>query len=88
MEYTNENSYRTSSAEKKELEVLMNYDYQALRKAAECHRQVRRWAQSYIKPGNRLIDIVETLEAKNLELIQANKLEAGQAFPTGISIND
>lgn len=87
-EYLNENAYRTSSAEKRDLEVLMNYDYQALRKAAECHRQVRKWAQSYIKPGQQLIDIVETLEAKNLELIQANFLEAGQAFPTGISIND
>lgn len=87
-EYLNENSYRTSSAEKKQLEVLMNYDYQAMRKAAECHRQVRRWAQSYIKPGQKLIDIVTQLEAKNLELIQANFTDAGQAFPTGISIND
>jgi len=52
-EYLNENSYRTSSAEKKQLEVLMHYDYQAMRKAAECHRQVRRWAQSYIKPGQK-----------------------------------
>ena len=88
MEYTNDNTSRISSAEKKELEVLMNYDYEALRRSAECHRQVRRWAQSYIKPGEKLIDICERLEAKNLELIQANLLEAGQAFPTGISINE
>jgi methionyl aminopeptidase len=87
-EYVDTHAYRTSSAEKKELEILMKYDYEALRKAAECHRQVRKWAQSYIKPGQQLIDIVETLEAKNLELIQANFLDAGQAFPTGISIND
>lgn len=88
LEYTNENTYRTTSAEKKELEILFDRDYKALRCAAECHRHVRQWAQSYIKPGMRLIDIVEMLEAKNLELIKANKLEAGQAFPTGISIND
>ena len=88
MEYKNDTTSRISSAEKRELEILMNYDYEALRRSAEWHRQVRRWAQSYIKPGDRLIDICEKLEAKNLELIQANLLEAGQAFPTGISINE
>ena len=88
MHYTNDTTDRISSAEKKETEILFQRDYKALRRAAECHRQVRKWAQSYMKPGQRLIDIVEKLEAKNLELIERNKLEAGQAFPTGCSIND
>ena len=88
VEYVNENSYRTSQAELRDTEVLMKYDYQSLRQAAECHRQVRKFAQSFIKPGQKLIDIVETLEAKNLELIKANLLDSGQAFPTGISAND
>lgn len=35
----------------------------------------------------KLIDIVEKLEAKNLELIKACGYERGQAFPTGISVN-
>ena len=88
MEYKDDNAFRTSSEEMKEKERIMKYDYQALRKAAECHRQVRKFAQSYIQPGMPLIEICQKLEAKNLELIQANLLEAGQAFPTGISIND
>ena len=88
IEYANDSTNRISSAEKKETEILFQRDYEALRRAAECHRQVRKWAQSYIKPGQQLIEICEKLEAKNLELIEANKLEAGQAFPTGCSIND
>lgn len=39
----------------------MDETIQSLRKAAEIHRQVRRFAQSIIKPGERLIDICERL---------------------------
>lgn len=58
-----------------------------MRKAAECHRQVRKYAQSVIKPGRRLVDICNDIENTNRTLIEANKIEAGIAFPTGISIN-
>jgi methionyl aminopeptidase len=40
-----------------------------------------------IKPGRRLVDICLDIENTNRRLIEANKLEAGIAFPTGISIN-
>ena len=63
-------------------------DYEALRKAAECHRQVRKYAQSIIRPGKRLIDICDEIERVNRMLIEANKLESGIAFPTGCSINN
>ena len=82
MHYTNDTTNRISSAEKKETEILFQRDYKALRRAAECHRQVRKWAQSYMKPGQRLIDIVEKLEAKNLELIERNKLEPNSIMNT------
>lgn len=58
-----------------------------MRKAAEAHRQVRKYAQSIIKPGVRLIDICNEIENTNRRLIEANKIEAGIAFPTGCSIN-
>lgn len=58
-----------------------------LRKAAEAHRQVRKYAQSIVKPGMRLVDICEAIENTNRKLIEANKIEAGIAFPTGVSIN-
>ena len=35
-----------------------------------------------------LTEICQKIEAKNLELVEKNGLEAGIAFPTGCSIND
>lgn len=44
-EYTlDENRKRTTAAEYREKERLFTHDYDALRKAAECHRQVRKHA--------------------------------------------
>ena len=48
---------------------------------------MRKYAQSVIKPGRRLVDICNDIENTNRTLIEANKIEAGIAFPTGISIN-
>ena len=55
--------------------------------AAETHRQVRRYAQSFIKPGISLVDMCERLENKNRELVQEEGLKRGLGFPTGCSIN-
>ena len=44
--------------------------YDMYRTAAECHRQVRAYAQSIIKPGIKLIDMCDLLENKNRELVQ------------------
>lgn len=85
--YLNENSYRTSSAEMREKDKLLEHEIQNLRKAAECHRQVRKWVQSYVKPGMKLIDICEKLEDLNRYLVSENGLKAGIAFPTGCSLN-
>ena len=81
------NRHRTSAAEYREKERLFTSDYEALRKAAECHRQVRKYAQQIIRPGMKLVDICEAIENTNRRLIEANKIEAGIAFPTGCSIN-
>ena len=81
------NSYRESSAEKRAADRLSSDDYVSMRHAAEVHKQVRSYAQSFIKPGIKLIDMCERLEAKNRELIGENGLERGVGFPTGCSIN-
>jgi hypothetical protein len=39
-----ENRKRITEPEFREKERLFTYDYEALRKAAECHRQVRKYA--------------------------------------------
>jgi methionyl aminopeptidase len=44
VEYTGDQQYRTTKAELRELERLQNIQYQELRTAAECHRQVRAHA--------------------------------------------
>lgn len=59
-----------------------------LRHASEVHRQVRRYSQSFIKPGIHLIDICEKIEEMNRFLVKENGLEAGIAFPTGCSVNN
>lgn len=87
VEYVGNNASRTTSAEKRELERLASYDYEKIRKAAEVHRQVRRYVQSYVKPGMKMTEICQRLERKTHELVMANGLEAGWGFPTGCSLN-
>jgi len=86
-EYIGDNAFRTTSAEKREMERLMSYEYEKVRKAAECHRQVRRYVQSYMRPGLTMTDIVQRLEKKTHELVQASGLDCGWGFPTGCSLN-
>ena len=79
---------RLGEAEAREAERL--YDsglYDSVRHASEIHRQVRAHAQSFIKPGIKLIDMCEQLEECNRRLIKENGLQCGIGFPTGCSIN-
>ncbi|CAG9332035.1 unnamed protein product [Blepharisma stoltei] len=86
-EYSGDNAYRATSEEKRELERLHSYDYEALRKGAEAHRQIRRWAQSVLKPGLDLHDFCEELENYSRVLLEGDGIEAGVGFPTGCSLN-
>ncbi|EQC25006.1 methionyl aminopeptidase [Saprolegnia diclina VS20] len=81
------NTFRTTSEELRALERENEALYDHLRYAAETQRQVRKFAQSMIAPGIRLIDLCESLENKNRELVQEAGLERGIAFPTGCSLN-
>ena len=84
----NDNSWRITSEEMRARDRLHEIDLKNLRRAAECHRQVRRMAQlEFIKPGRKMIDIVEDIENLNRKLVEANLTEAGMAFPCGSSIN-
>jgi methionyl aminopeptidase len=62
-------------------------NYNEARKAAEVHRQVRKYAQKTIKPGMTMIEIAELIENGTRALIEENGLEAGIGFPTGLSLN-
>lgn len=85
--YKDDNLWRETSAEKRDMEK-MNWDMvNQVRQAAEVHRQVRAHMKSVIKPGISLIEMCETLEGLSRRLIEESGLEAGIAFPTGCSLN-
>lgn len=71
--------------EKKSNVPALIYD---LRKAAECHRIVRKDIQSFIQPGVKLLDICNRIEKNIVKILGRNDLHAGIAFPTGCSINN
>ncbi|CAM9836512.1 unnamed protein product [Chrysoparadoxa australica] len=81
------NTFRVTSEEKRALDRMDQELHNTVRQASEVHRQVRRYAQSFIKPGIKLHDMCEMLENKNRELMEENGLERGIGFPTGCSIN-
>ena len=81
------NSHRVSSEELRAADRLQQNLYEKLRHASEVHRQVRHHAQSFIKPGIKLIDMCERLEEMNRKLVQECGLERGIGFPTGCSLN-
>lgn len=93
VDYKNDNAYRTTSEEKRELD-RMNSDFLTeYRQAAEVHREVRKYAKKIIKPGMSLTEIAETIEngTRNLTghmgLEEGDNLLGGVAFPTGLSLN-
>ena len=81
------NVHRISSEELRQQERLQSDLYAKLRHASEVHRQVRHSAQSFIKPGIKLIDMCERLEETNRLLVHEHGLERGIGFPTGCSLN-
>ncbi|KAL6052278.1 Methionine aminopeptidase 2B [Balamuthia mandrillaris] len=89
-EYLDQNSYRTTDAEKREMDRLQHASfYEDVRRAAEVHRQVRKhMQQNVIKPGIKLIDMCEELEDLVRKLVEENGLKAGTGFPTGCSLNN
>ncbi|CDR96454.1 methionine aminopeptidase, type II family protein, putative [Babesia bigemina] len=78
---------RSNDEEKRHLEKVSADSYQDLRRAAEVHRQVRRYIQSVVRPGITMLDLVNAVETKSKELIAADGLKCGWAFPTGCSLN-
>lgn len=82
------NAYRIENQELKEKERYgLEDQLQDLRESAEVHRQVRRWVQSWIKPGISLMLMCDRIEKKIEELIGKDGFKRGQGFPTGCSLN-
>lgn len=64
------------------------------RKAAEVHRQTRKWVQETVKPGQTLTEIAIGIEDSvrallgNDGLDPGTSLQSGLGFPTGLSVNN
>lgn len=56
------------------MEKLFESTYNDIRRAAEVHRQVRKYMKNFIKPGMKLIDICEELENRVRLVIEADGL--------------
>lgn len=93
VEYKNENTYRTTSEEKRHLDRMNNDFLQEYRQGAEIHRQVRQWAQKNIKPGQSLTEIAEGIEDSVRALTghpgleEGDNIKGGIAFPTGVNLD-
>lgn len=72
------NTYRVTSAEERAKDRAASDLYETLREAAEVHRQVRMHAQSYIRPGIKLIDMCERLEEMNRSLVKEDGLNVSR----------
>ncbi|KAJ1874594.1 Methionine aminopeptidase 2 [Coemansia sp. RSA 1722] len=86
-EYMDDNMYRTTSEEMRARDRANEKQLTDLRRAAEVHREVRRYARSIIKPGVDLADVAEMIENGTRALVEAKGFESGIGFPTGLSIN-
>lgn len=91
--YVGENTYRTTSEEKRYLDRMNNEYLSDYRQGGEIHRQVRQWAQGWIKPGMSLTEIAEGIEDSVRALTghpgleEGDNIKGGVAFPTGLNIN-
>ncbi|KAL9067953.1 MAG: hypothetical protein Q9157_006649 [Trypethelium eluteriae] len=92
-EYIGNQSYRTTSEEKRHLDRMNDDFLKEYRQGAEIHRQVRQWAQKNIKPGQTLTEIAEGIEDSvrhltgHMGLEEGDNIKGGVGFPTGLSRN-
>ncbi|TCD68297.1 Methionine aminopeptidase 2 [Steccherinum ochraceum] len=90
-DYKDDNAWRTTSEEKRYNEKMAMEDpevtYNNIRRAAEVHRQVRKYARKFIRPGMSMTEIAEGIEDGTRALVEESGLESGIGFPTGVSLN-
>lgn len=64
------------------------------RKAAEIHRQVRKWTQDNVRPGESLTKVADDIDEGVRALLDNPGLETGSClvsglgFPTGLAVNN
>lgn len=56
--------------------------FRQVRRASEVHRQTRKYANEFIKPGMTMIEICDRMENTIRKLVEESGLSAGKSFPT------
>ncbi|ORY83036.1 peptidase M24, structural domain-containing protein [Protomyces lactucae-debilis] len=85
----NDNLKRTTEEEERAIEREKDCEsrFNDLRRAAEVHRQVRGYARRTIKPGMSMTSIANLIEDGTRSLVEANGMQSGIGFPTGLSLD-
>ena len=68
--YKDDNVWRETSEEKRELERLEKNMYNEVRQCSEVHREVRRYISDWVKPGMKLIDVCGALILFSISVIK------------------
>ena len=66
---------------------MIKHRVTCLRKCAEIHRQVRKYAQSIARPGITMVELCKQIESTLRYIVDSDTTKRGQAFPTGCSLN-
>lgn len=99
VEYVNDNDNlrRTTAKELRHLSIVDNMNDEFLndyRKAAEVHRQVRKYVHTIVKPGISMSQLAQEIEdgvralTNHQGLETGDALKAGMGFPTGLCLNN
>ena len=61
--YSNIHGFRFGKEKYEQKDKMIDHQVECLRKSAEVHRQVRKYAQSIARPGIKLIDLCKQIES-------------------------
>jgi methionyl aminopeptidase len=80
-------SYKLNDVIKISEDISVPQKIYDMRKGAEAHRQVRRYIQNLLEPGQTYFNICDKIETKIHSLLGNNKY-GGVGFPAGLSVNN
>jgi methionyl aminopeptidase len=86
-QYKGIHGFRWKKEKYEQRDEMFSHQLTCLRKSAEVHRQVRKYAQKIARPGIKLVDLCKQVESTLRYIMDADTTKRGQAFPTGCSLN-
>eukprot|EP00771_Trimastix_marina_P000921 gnl/Trimastix_PCT/1955.p1 GENE.gnl/Trimastix_PCT/1955~~gnl/Trimastix_PCT/1955.p1 ORF type:complete len:459 (+),score=128.05 gnl/Trimastix_PCT/1955:33-1379(+) len=90
-EYVGPNATRISQSDCIQRDSINEANLASLRQAAEVHRELRRFARGFVRPGLTMTEIAEAIELAGRRMLACeppSHIASGIAFPTGLSVNN